>query len=98
MGVSSLPDVFSGSSLNLELANQLVKIYLWSVKKSKKDVIRDFLAEAGRKGGSSTAEKHGSKAMAKWGKRGGKARAAKYDAATLSAWAKKGGRPPKAGA
>jgi hypothetical protein len=39
-----------------------------------RDIIREFLAKIGRKGGNSRAAKHSKKSLSKWAKLGGRPR------------------------
>jgi general stress protein YciG len=44
------------------------------MRKGTEDPVRQFLSQAGRKGGCTTLKKHGRKKMHEWGKLGGRPR------------------------
>jgi general stress protein YciG len=43
-----------------------------AMRKRTEDPVRQFLSQAGRKGGRATLKKHGRKKMREWGKLGGR--------------------------
>jgi general stress protein YciG len=42
------------------------------MKNDQEQIIREFLAKAGRKGGKARAAKHDKATLSKWGKKGGR--------------------------